>query len=407
MHSHVQWLVGQALLPSLGGKLVLLHLQRDDKVLDTCVAFRVAGTSGFPDKLSLEDSSFSHPTTDYLSIVMYSSLIMLVYILAIMACVWVRGRKGEKFKKEQSQKKSLKIIKKIKGRKVDVKKFSVVDKFDKIRQQTQTLKSKEKVKKSNSIQEPQLWKTFLEAVDHDHDQYRKQLNFPCQLNSLSSHNHLVSLDSRLSGIHQHNYSDDSIDDDGDVVNMADTDDSVTESEDCEVVDNTVKLEYESEDFVRGICEEAFSKLPNITTVVDMESLVPDIVIKVPDKPGVENIKIERLMNLHNGQSENEDILKTGFNIPTHDKNGDVNIYDEVSVSHKSIKVQSIAKIAEDEDYDVIGCNSDLQSKLVHHKTASLIYPKFHFTRDRKYSYTIHNRPLPPIPPPTQSSVSLP
>ena len=132
-HSHVQWLGGQAPLPSLGGKLVLLHLQRDDNVLDTCVAFRVAGTSGVPDKISSEDSSFSRPTPDYLSIVLYSSIITLVYVLAIMTCVW-RGkgegeRKLERFKKEQNQKKSLKIIKKIKGRKVDVKKFSVVDVF--------------------------------------------------------------------------------------------------------------------------------------------------------------------------------------------------------------------------------------------------------------------------------------
>ena len=88
MHSHVQWLGGKALLPSLVGKLVLLHLQRDDKVMDTCVSFRVAGTSGVPDKISSEDSSFSLPTPDYLSIVLYSSLIMLVYVLVIMACLW-------------------------------------------------------------------------------------------------------------------------------------------------------------------------------------------------------------------------------------------------------------------------------------------------------------------------------
>ena len=126
--------------------------------MDTCVAFRVAGTSGVPDKISSEDASLSRLTPDYLSIVLHSSLIMLLYILAIMACVWARGRRngeGEKklseiFKKEKSQKKSLKITKKIEDHTVvDIIKFSIVDKIYKIRQKSQIQKSMEKPKKPN------------------------------------------------------------------------------------------------------------------------------------------------------------------------------------------------------------------------------------------------------------------
>ena len=72
------------------------------------------------------------------------------------------------------------------------------------------------------------------------------MNLPYQLNSLSSHNHLISLDSRSSGIHQHTYSDDSVYDDGVVVNVADTDDS-----DSDAVDYMAKLEFKSVDVVRG------------------------------------------------------------------------------------------------------------------------------------------------------------
>jgi hypothetical protein len=87
---------------------------------------------------------------------------MLVYILPIMACVW-RGRRngeGERklsdkernlkiFKREKSQTKSIKIIKEIEDKTVDVNKFSIVDKIDKIRQKSQNQKGKAKLKKSN------------------------------------------------------------------------------------------------------------------------------------------------------------------------------------------------------------------------------------------------------------------
>ena len=114
---------------------------------------------------------------------------------------------------------------------------------------------------------------------------------------------------------------------------------------------SVKLDFKRADFVRGIYNEAFSKLPKITSVGDMESGVPVKVIKVSEKPSTENIEIEngRAMNLHYSPSENEGVLISGLNIPNHDKHVDQNIYDEVSVSHKSIKV-----ITDNDGYDAIG-----------------------------------------------------
>jgi hypothetical protein len=149
-----------------------------------------------------------------------------------------------------------------------------------------------------------------------------------KLNSLSSHNHLVSLDSRSSGIHQHRCSDDSLYADNNVVNMADNDDSDIDSDDSEVEDHKIKLEFKSADFFEGNLPWSIFKTAKQKKCWWYRNTVPVNVDKVSEKPGVEIIKIEneRIINLH--------WQNTGFDTTTHDKHADVNIYDKVSFSHQ-------------------------------------------------------------------------
>ena len=90
--TQVSWLGQNDLTPYLAGKLVLLHIQRKGKNTDTCIAFRIAGSSGRAGKLESEHISVSHPKPDYLSIVLYSSFLLLVYVTAIMACIFLKRK---------------------------------------------------------------------------------------------------------------------------------------------------------------------------------------------------------------------------------------------------------------------------------------------------------------------------
>ena len=218
------------------------------------------------------------------------------------------------------------------------------------------------------------------------------------MNSLSSHNYLVSGNTfhRSSGIHQHVQGDEREDFYNEVISVEDTDNSDTESEDSDKVDYTVRLELKSGDFVRELYNKAHLKISNVPDTVfsDIDHKIPVNVIHLSDR--VDNVFSDtqnsetRIENLTKGRGR-----RTRFPITN---TYHTNIYDEISVEHT---------IPEQDGYDDITGDLGLPLKATRYKSASLSLPIFHFTKDRRDSYTIHNRPLPPIPPPTEVSVSLP
>ena len=237
--SHVQLLGGQGLLDNLAGKLVLLHLQNDGRTKNNCVAFRVAGISGVVPDTSTEDASLSYPTPDYLSIVLYSFLLLMVYMVATIACMWLKRKKGKETLDDG-------IIRVKTEKNKENKEFEEL----KVYNSKLFITSKVNMKRQDQEHEEQpesndLWKTFLEALDYEHGQLRRQSSLSHQLNSLSSQNHLISGNTFHRCINQHVHSDEREDFYNEVISVDDTDNSDTESDDSDKVDYTVRLELKS------------------------------------------------------------------------------------------------------------------------------------------------------------------
>ena len=146
--------------------------------------------------------------------------------------------------------------------------------------------------------------------------------------------------------------------------------SDTEYEDCDKVDYTVRLQLNSVDFVTDLYNDANLKIPKVSIITDIVNVIN--VSDIYEEP------------LNYTKAEDEDI------------------YDEVSVKHNSHRFTDISTISEQDGYISKQNNHNLLPKVSEYKPASPSVPIFHYTKYRRGAYTIHSRPLPPIPPPTLS-----
>ena len=373
--TQVTWLGDQDLSSYLAGKLVLLHLQKNT---ETCVAFRIAGSSGMSGKLESENISASHKP-DYLSIVLYSSFLILVYVTAIMACIFLKRKEGKDHL--ENEKLANKSWKNFKYRINFTNVSNIARKIEKVKQFLKTddqFKEKEKLKK-----EPDIWTTFSQAQEY---QQSLNNNLTFQWVNSSYHSHAGTTTSEQSSLDESFYSE------NDVVDVADTDITDTDSVDgINVDDDTVKLKLGNEDFVLSeMYEDAHQKIPKISSTSDIGCGVKVNVISIPSD---HNFSYNQRYDNQNRSKDN------GTLFHGHIMNRKKNNCD-ITVVHKSINVPDMTK-SEDQCgvYETISDNNFTAPRAVQYKSKNS--PKntlFHFSKNKPDCYTIHTRPLPPIPP---------